>query len=68
LLQAVQGGLHPIAAGRGTLIFKAFSLIQGSEGGRDILTQVRTVTVAKARQPAAPEAGTPDPAEGISIR
>jgi alpha-tubulin suppressor-like RCC1 family protein len=65
LLQAVQGGLHPLAAGRGTMIVKAFSLIGG---GRDTLTQIRTVTVAKARQAAAPEAGTINPAEGISIR
>jgi alpha-tubulin suppressor-like RCC1 family protein len=65
LLQAVQGGLHALAAGRGTLIVKAFSLIEGS---RDTLTQVRTVTVAKARPTGAPEAGTLNPAEGISIR
>ena len=71
LLQAVQGGFHPIAAGRSTLIIKAFSLIEGSngsEGNRDTLTQIRTVTVAKARQQAAPEAGKLNPAEGISIR
>lgn len=65
LLRVVRGGVNPLATGRGTVIVKAFSLI---EGARDTLTQIRTVTVAKARQTAAPEAGTLDPGQGISIR
>ena len=47
LLLPVAGGIHPLAAGRGTMTVKAYP---PAGSGQDTLSQARTVTVAKARQ------------------
>ncbi|HKP95587.1 MAG TPA: hypothetical protein VJ385_07510 [Fibrobacteria bacterium] len=64
LLQPVGDGFHPLAAGRTTVTVKAFPCAC-SGSGQDTLSQVRTVTVAKARQ--APQAAPPQSPE-VSVR